>query len=541
MRIDPTSLQTSNYFIKDYRNYSNDIVSKFNYNPLSDTTFQQRVADLSERTFNRISLSNVLDEVNRRWGASESSLLNVERLKDETSVVVIGGQQAGLLSGPLYTIHKIISIISMAKEQESKLGVPVIPVFWIAGEDHDFDEINHVMMPEGSRLKKHKISHRVNDKRSVSDLRIDKELTYQWVNSVFENLEETEFTKPLYEKVRFMAESSETYVDFFAKFIHDLFAEEGLVLVDSGDHALRRIESEFFLRIIENQNSISAGVSSAVQQSRQQGYSINLDVEPGDAHLFYHKDGDRVLLTRSEDGSWVGKQGECAFHTDELKQIAKYQPELLSNNVVTRPVMQELLFPSLAFIGGLGEIGYWSALKPAFEAMDIRMPPVIPRLSMTLVNRKVEKYIQQFSLSPSHAVNHGVQAEKANWLASQSSPPIAQLTEQIKTSVGKMHEPLRKTANEMRSDLGELAEKNLLYIFNDIDYLQDRMLKALQDKYVQQLSAFDMVDLLFHPEGGLQERSWNILYWLNEFGYNFIRQLSSDHYSFDEDHFLVYL
>lgn len=321
MRIDPTSLQTSNYFIKDYRNYSNDIVSKFNYNPLSDTTFQQRVADLSERTFNRISLSNVLDEVNRRWGASESSLLNVERLKDETSVVVIGGQQAGLLSGPLYTIHKIISIISMAKEQESKLGVPVIPVFWIAGEDHDFDEINHVMMPEGSRLKKHKISHRVNDKRSVSDLRIDKELTYQWVNSVFENLEETEFTKPLYEKVRFMAESSETYVDFFAKFIHDLFAEEGLVLVDSGDHALRRIESEFFLRIIENQNSISAGVSSAVQQSRQQGYSINLDVEPGDAHLFYHKDGDRVLLTRSEDGSWVGKQGECAFHTDELKQI----------------------------------------------------------------------------------------------------------------------------------------------------------------------------------------------------------------------------
>ncbi len=101
----------------------------------------------SKKNIDRDKLTEALTEMNKEWDAPESTYKAIERLKEENSAVVIGGQQAGLLTGPLYTINKVLSVIQFAKQQESKLNVPIIPVFWIAGEDHDFDEINHVFCP----------------------------------------------------------------------------------------------------------------------------------------------------------------------------------------------------------------------------------------------------------------------------------------------------------------------------------------------------------------------------------------------------------
>src|SRR5699024_1311734 len=127
------------------------IFQYFDYTPFND--YEQRVRDLNHRVFNRERLADVLHIVNKQWGAPQSTHDNIEQLRKENSVVVIGGQQAGLMTGPLYTINKIISIIQFAKQQEALLQIPVIPVFWIAGEDHDYDEINHVFLLEESEIK----------------------------------------------------------------------------------------------------------------------------------------------------------------------------------------------------------------------------------------------------------------------------------------------------------------------------------------------------------------------------------------------------
>ncbi|WP_053219771.1 bacillithiol biosynthesis cysteine-adding enzyme BshC [Virgibacillus senegalensis] len=541
MRIDPIEINKQTKLISGYRSGDKVIQDKFDYQPFQQETYVQRAADLSGKQYNRQGLSAVLEELNQGWGAPQATMRNIERLKEENSMVVIGGQQAGLLTGPLYTIHKIISILHFAREQEKLLGKPVIPVFWIAGEDHDFDEINHIMMPQKNRMKKNKVRQQPEQKNSMSTLEMDHAMLEEWLERIFSQLSETENTRELYDCCQELLHSSVTYVDFFAKLVFWIFDEEGIVLVDSGNPLVRSLESENFLAMIENQPAISHDVYQAIQQNSNEGYAVSLDAEPESGHLFYHQDGERILLFKQDDGTWAGKQNECSFTTEELRLIAMEHPEKLSNNVVTRPLMQELLFPTLAFFGGPGEVGYWSVLKPAFHALGLKMPPVLPRLSFTLVDRNVEKIIHNLSLSIKTVVERGVYSDKTNWLASQSNPPIEALADQVKKSIEEVHRPLRKAAEEIRADLKFIADKNLEYLYEDIDFIEDRIQKALQEKHRKTLEGFDLVNICLHPEGGLQERCWNILPWVNQYGKDFLKQLTASSFDYYNAHYVVYL
>ncbi|MBP1968203.1 bacillithiol biosynthesis cysteine-adding enzyme BshC [Virgibacillus natechei] len=539
MQVDPIHIHKQSNLIADYRNNENNIGHFFDYRPFNN--FKERLNDLAERHFDRKQLTDVLYRINQHWDAPESTYHNIERLKENNSVVVIGGQQAGLMTGPMYTINKIISIIQLAKQQEAEFKIPVIPVFWIAGEDHDFSEINHIFLPETSKMTKHKILQRVFDKSSVSDIHMDKTHSSQWLNELFEQLKETQYTKGLYETIKTCLDKSATYVDFFAHLIYQVFSEEGLVLIDSAHPEVRELESKHFVQMIEQQPEISEGVHAAYSQLKQEDYSLPLEVESNEAHLFYHKNNERILLMRNAEGDWVGKQNEVLLSTEELITIAKEQPNLLSNNVVTRPLMQELLFPSLAFIGGPGEISYWAVLKPAFGSLQMKMPPVVPRLSITYVDRSVEKALKAFDISAAEAVNQGVEGLKNNWLVSKNDPPVQQIVDEIKQSVDKAHKPLRDIAQELRSDLGELADKNLQYLHGDIEYLEDRIVKTLEGKYAKELYEFDLIHNALRPHGGLQERIWNPLPWINEYGIGFIRDVANESYSLKNDHYLVYI
>ncbi|WHX27070.1 bacillithiol biosynthesis cysteine-adding enzyme BshC [Virgibacillus halodenitrificans] len=539
MHIDPITLHKQNKLVEKYRKNDEDILRLFDYHPFKGT--EQRVKDLKVRHFDRVQLSEVLHTMNKQWEAPEETLANIRRLEKENSMAVIGGQQAGLLSGPMYTINKIISVIQYAKEQERELNVPVIPVFWVAGEDHDFAEVNHVYLPENSKLSKHTLSQHTYTKSSVSHMQISRERAENWLDQLFEQLPETLHTKGLYEWVRRCLDDSETYVDFFARFVYHLFRSEGLVLVDSGNSLLRRIESIHFKEMIQYQPVISEAVYQAAEKLQQMGYSSSIGSELNDAHLFYHLHGDRILLSRSDNGEWVGKQNEVRFTTEELLSIAKEHPEQLSNNVVTRPLMQELLFPTLAFVGGPGEISYWAELKEAFKTLDIKMPPVIPRLSFTFIERNIDKLIKKYNLTAEQVINIDLQNFKDNWLAEKSDPKIEDISTEVKDVIEHAHHRLRELAWGIRDDIGQLSEKNLVYLDENINFLQKRMIKALEEKYEKELWELDLITLFIQPSGSLQERMWTPLPFLNKHGQQFIKDLTAMSCSFDNEHYFVYL
>ncbi|UOR12930.1 bacillithiol biosynthesis cysteine-adding enzyme BshC [Halobacillus amylolyticus] len=541
MRIDPVNLKQKNVLVDDYLNDFTKVENKFEYNPYDEETIKERATFLKQQTYNRDGLVEALTKMNDHWGAPEQTFTMIDKLKDQTTSAVVAGQQAGLLTGPLYTVHKIISVIQLAKQQEEHLGTAVVPVFWIAGEDHDFAEINHVMMKSQQRMKKIQLQSNLDQKSSVSDLPFDREAVASWLKRVFAEVKETEITRDFYQTIVKIVDTSESYSEFFARMIYQLFNEEGLIIVDAHHRDIRLLESNHFQMLIEENAAISKGVYAALQKNRQQGYPVPLDSEPGDAHLFYHHNEERILLSKNEDGSYSGKRDEVQLTEAELLQVAKEKPWQLSNNVVTRPLMQEFIFPVLAFVGGPGEISYWSVLKPAFQVVGLEMPPIYPRLSFTLVDRKAEAALSSLQLELKQVLEHGTAREKMKWLAATSNPPIERLSEQVQQEMDGIHKPLRDKAAELGPDIGALAEKNMGYINQMIEFLEQRMLQSIEEKYEREMSAFTELDVLLHPEGGLQERVWNVVPWINTYGIDVFQQLNKHQLSFQYPHYVVYV
>src|SRR5699024_12608761 len=153
-----------------------------------------------------------------------------------------------------------------------------------------------------------------------------------------------------------------------------------------------------FESLINKQAELAQSVYETTAQLQQKGYPIDLDVSLEDGHLFYHDHlNERILLEHREDG-WYGKQDEVKLSREDLLACAKASPQKQSNNIVSRPLMIDYLFPNLVFIAGDGEISYWATLKGAFRALDMEMPPVIPRLSFTYVTTQVEKRLEDRQL-----------------------------------------------------------------------------------------------------------------------------------------------
>lgn len=540
MQIDPIYSGKANKLVSDYRDDEQSITSFFEYR-LTETDFTNRVSDIKNRGFQREALAEVLRKTNGEWGASEAVIANIERLKDPESVVVVGGQQAGVLSGPMYSINKVISILQLARQQEKKLNIPVIPVFWIAGEDHDFDEINHIYLPSGQKMKKHTMPQRVKQKKSVSEIEINQADAERWLHDIFVELDETVFTKSLYTSVCDCLKKSTTYVDFFARFIFMLMKDEGLVLLDSNHPEIRCLESDYFKQLIEQQSNIASGVFTQLQNLKKQGYHVALDAQLEDGHLFYHENNERILLKRDETGNWIGKQNELILSEKELLDIAEKKPENLSNNVVTRPVMQELLLPTLAFIAGPGELAYWSALKPAFKALDVKMPPVVQRLSFTFLDSHTEKLIQRYGVQLAEAIDEGVDLLKLRWLQSKTSTPVHELAEEMKKSIARINQPLLDVAKALRADVGAIAERNLFYMEKNIDFVEHKIQQAIEEMNSSQVADFDWMNMVIHPFSGLQERAWNPLPLLNAYGTTLFAELSRENCSFENSHYVVHV
>ncbi|MGM8214373.1 bacillithiol biosynthesis cysteine-adding enzyme BshC [Bacillaceae bacterium W0354] len=538
MDVHCITLEQQSNLIKDYKNRKESIYTQFHYDPYQLKSFRNRYNYLITQEYKRQELVDILKEQNIRWGADDSVLTNIDQLNDPKSVVVIGGQQTGLLTGPLYTIHKIISIIIQAKEQSEHLKIPVIPLFWMAGEDHDFEEINHVFTYESNRLKKHRLEDYHVKKVPVSARKLDLDKVEKWMLELFSTFQETEHTKAIYHSLQETMKKSETYVDFFASIINEMFKNEGLVLVDSNCPKLRELERDYFLEIINNRDKLASVVVQELNNQLEKGYHISLDATTEDGHLFYHLNGERLLLYKV-DGKWMTKDGQVTFMEEELINQVKESPQLFSNNVVTRPLMQEFVFPVLSFIAGPGEIAYWSVLNRAFHTLNLQMPIVTPRLSITLLLNHHQRQIKQMELNLDTMIDNGTSTSKLNWLKRQTYLPVDDVINEVKSEIEKIHQPIQELASTIQPDLHSLSETNLLKIKEELEFLRKRLNKALKTKNKDIIHMFDELEWFYHPNNGLQERVWNVYYFLNFYGPDLPKFLLNTPPMWEQDHLLV--
>ncbi|ATH91317.1 hypothetical protein ACH95_19720 [Bacillus glycinifermentans] len=538
MQLTELSMKSQNPFVRDYLDGKEETTPFFDYG-LNREDWEVRLCDLSSRTYDRSALADYLLGYHSKFRSKKMNEA-IERLRDPASVAVVGGQQAGLLTGPLYTIHKIVSILVFAHEKEQELNVPVVPVFWVAGEDHDLDEINHLYVSDGGNVKKHKLAQAHWKKSQAAKTALDSDKAEQWLNRLFASFEETEYTNGLLSKLKRCLRQSSSIAEFFEYIIADLFENDGLVLLNSGDPGLRSLEVRFFQELLEKNDELSQAVKQQQAHMEELGYSPIIEGAAEHANLFYEHDGERFLIEK-KDGAFFVKELELELTRAELHQLMGEQPEAFSNNVVTRPLMQEFLLPTLAFIAGPGEINYWGELKSAFQVMGFKMPPVVPRLNITFLERHIEKKLAERGIDLKEALEQGSAAKKEQFFESRVPSGFTEAVKRAKEEIESIHSGIRIEALDIDRSLEPLLEKNAGFIQDQLSFVERAVIRRIEEKENNILRDFDKIQTSIRPLGAPQERIWNIMYYLNKYGPDFLENYKKLPYSFQNMHQVVKL
>ena len=420
---------------------------------------EKRAQEIGERSYEHLDeLVRIIKEQQRQFGGlSEALEADLDSLAHRKAYVMVTGQQVGVYGGPLFAVYKLLAVIKRAKEASAKLGKPVLPIFWMATEDHDFAEINHVFTTQtfSRTLKKDALSTLpLAGKASVGDLefeRVKLELV-QMAQRLLLNETETTHTSHLYRELIDLIQTSHSFAQFFGGMMRR-FVGTDFLLFDPHAQDVRALERPMFRRLIEHHDALHEALGHAYEEGMP-SVELNRDA----AHLFYH-DGTRELLTKT-DGVYTTKRGH-RFSEAELVAEIDSHPERFSNNVVSRPLMQDFLFPTLGYVAGPGEIAYWLQLRPLFHELGWKMPLLLPRLGGLIVSRNDEKKLRQEGVTleeymkqplPDHAFDDEAFEEKLYAYRALTEAVSHEAGKQGRRFESKSRHVLERLADEMRAE-----------------------------------------------------------------------------------------
>lgn len=506
-----------------YKNLHPSAVSLFDYAP-SKAGIKERHAALLKKSFKREELAEALFSFNKQFLYSQKAIQAIERLKDKEASVVVGGQQAGLLTGPMLVISKALSIITQAEELQKTTGSPVLPVFWIAGEDHDWLEINHVWVPGENGPVKVRYKGYKKDLLPASEQKLPSKDLSAFISEVFKHLGETEHSASLLRTVNQLAERSASVSMFFGECMRWLFKDTDLILLDANDEQIRALEKDVFTKIISDNHKIRTALEEGEKNRKDAGFSSVEGINTKSSHLFYHLP-HRELLFPLPDGGMESKSGHV-FSRELLMKSVQAEPFPFSSNVVTRPLTQETLLPVLAFIGGPGEVNYWSLLKPVFHALDCDMPPVLLRQHLTIIDKRVQKTLKNERISAGSGASGELQHRLDNIINSPAFREGQTAAQSMIEEIKPMHQELAQNWEEKRPAEKSFAENNWQRIQNEIFALANRIDSVEKEKAGRRLRNLEASLQLLQPKGIPQERVYSIFWLLNLHGPEIVNDMS---------------
>ncbi|MBN1213318.1 MAG: bacillithiol biosynthesis cysteine-adding enzyme BshC [candidate division Zixibacteria bacterium] len=480
----------------------------------------ERVAEILDRvTFDREKIAAILRKQNELYGASPKTMENIERLKNPRAVCVLAGQQAGLLGGPLFSIVKMLGILKSARLYEQKLKRPVIPVFWIAGDDHDFDEVNHMFLLNRAS-EPCEITYPTPPEKELPIAEIyfsDREELSRALDKTRECLGESDFTPELFDLIDRSYTPGDTFVTAFGKITAGLFRDFGLVLFSPGDPEVKRYAIPFFETILNRQDDLHDRIQNTNDAILKAGYHIQVEKKENATHFFYNHDGRKPVM---RDGDRF-TCGEKTVTRDELLNCLRETPQLFSPDVMTRPVLQSYLFPTLAQKGGPSEIAYLAQINPIFELFGLPAPCHQARPTLTVLEKRFEKQMDEYEISFDDLTGDIEQA--VNRVLERSFPEkLENNYATLHKSVKDAFDEFKNTSLEFDASLKKFAEQ----IYGKIDY----NLKAFESKVfaAHKKKSQETRDKIYRlrnavcPNRGLQERSINITYFIARYGFGII-------------------
>jgi bacillithiol synthase len=487
MPTDCITYQKSGYFSKlivDYLDEKPEIQSLYHRFP----TLENFAAQIDEKAKNyslnnRGTLVEALQNQNANFPISEATQNNIELLKSEKTFTITTGHQLNLFTGPAYFLYKIASTINLCNQLKEKYSeYNFVPVYWMATEDHDFEEINHF------HLNDNKISWKKESFGPVG------RLSTEGLDDVFKEFAEkigkgtnAEYLKKLFQKSYLNHKNLADATRFLA---NELFSEEGLVIIDGNDKNLKAIFTPYIKNELIHQNSFTA-VSNTIQLLKD--YTIQ--VNPREINLFYIEDNLRERIV-FENNSYKVNNTEIQFSETEILDLVENSPEKFSPNVILRPLYQEVILPNLAYIGGGGEIAYWLELKNNFNLQKVSFPILILRNSFVVATEKQLEKMDKSELTWSDLFLPQEELIQQNF------------SEQKETLKMQFSQLLKIAAKTDKSFIGAVKAQEAKQI-KGLENLEKRLLKAEKRVHSDKINRYIDIQNQLFANGSLQERKSN--------------------------------
>jgi bacillithiol biosynthesis cysteine-adding enzyme BshC len=413
----------------------------------------------------RRAVVDVLREQNRRFAPGSSidaeTAKNLDRLAGG-AVAIVTGQQVGLFSGPAYSVYKAVTALRWADEI-TRRGVDAVPIFWLATEDHDLAEVNHSDWNTRNGLAHYELPARKEDEgKRVGEVSLGesiKALAEKAVESV-----EGFYAEEIATALRESYAPGETYGSAFGKLMARLLAGRGIIFIDPLDARLHRLAAGVYRRALDEADSLRDALIARSKELDRGGFHAQVKVTRETTLLFYNVDGRRQPLRRHNGNFTAGK---TSFTPDELRAAIEKTPEAFTANVLLRPVIQDTILPTAAYIGGPAEIAYMAQAQVAYKTLLGRMPAILPRAGFTLVDQPVARLLKKYDLDVRDVIR-GRQHLRAKMEQKSLPRALARRFEADDKVLHRMMKAYRKPLERLDRTLNgalDSAERKIFYQF----------------------------------------------------------------------------
>ncbi len=466
---------------------------------------------------NRADLVKIIKSQYSNFSPSEKTSHNLDLLKSNKTLAVVTGQQIGILGGPLYTFYKIVTVVKLSKYLSERYdNFNFVPVFWIEGDDHDFNEIRHVnLINDKNDLQIFNYGNEVSedeDRNSVGFMKIDESIK-QFFDEIKSNIRNTEFTSGILTRLKSYYATGRSLKEAFKELIFWLFDKEGLIIFDPQDKSIKEMLKPIFKNELDNFRKHTETMVS-VSAELEDIYHAQVKVRP--VNLFYNTDGGRFLLDPVDNEFRLHKRRK-RFSYDELMNLIETEPEKFSPNVLLRPICQDYILPTAFYIGGPSEIAYFAQVLPLYDFFNVQSPIVYPRSSATILEKNIGSIIEKYNLAISQ-VFWDPEDLKKHVLASLTNITVDDIftesTEKIDTALDQLKEKLF----EFDKTISDASTKYRQKILNYIEELKGKAVDSQKKKHETTLRQIDKLSSTLFPNANLQERQLNFIYFANKYG-----------------------
>lgn len=490
--------EKTNFFSKLFLDYVNDgqdgeLNSFYTYQPSAEG-IKKFVSDNSYSGLNRTLLVEELLAQNHELSLNEASKKNIDSLKNKTTYTVTTGHQLCLATGPAYFVYKIISVINLCESlNKQNPSNRFVPVYWMASEDHDFEEINHI------NLFNKKITWATEQKGKVGTFALGGIAAF--LAEIKQALGESGQAQKL-ELLLANAYSRNNLTAATRYLVNELFGTYGLVILDGDSKALKQ---EFIAEIKKDifENAAYKSVTSANEKLKQQGYDAQ--VTPREINIFYAYENIRERIVK-ENNAFKVLNTDISFSKEEIETLIDTETEKFSPNVVLRPMYQQKILPNAVYVGGPGELAYWLQYKAMFDEAKISYPVLVPRNFIFYLDKNLQQKLQKLNLTTSDFFTEKDKLVKSYALGQQ---PFS--LEKEKEGLKSLYENIRAEISKVDKTLEATSEAELQKNLKSLELLEQKGIRSIKQKNEQSINQIETIFTRLFPNDVPQERYENSL------------------------------